>query len=57
MLWYCCAVAGAEFVYKNIDVYKYNGSGEGMCARVGKEREKHEKIVRDYVSKFKQSLK
>ena len=46
LFWGMCAAKGAKFQYVNIDVYKYNGDANGMCARVSKERDKHAELIR-----------
>jgi len=47
--WARCAKAGAKFKYIDLDIYKYEGSGAGMCGRLGRNREENVKIVREHI--------
>ncbi len=48
-LWGRVEKKGYKFHYVDYDVYSYAGGPDGMCARVGREREKNMKIVKDHI--------
>ena len=52
--WGRCAKVGAKFKYVDKDIYLYGGNNEGMCARLGKDRERNANLVINHIKDFKE---